>query len=60
MAKYTFLILTKDGNEKHFRLYKEYATINESLVRDSFNKNAVLAFIESHKIRRYDIKRLEI
>lgn len=59
-TKYTFIILTKNGNERHFRLYSDFSTINEKLVRDSFNKNAVLAFMESHKIRRYDIKWLEI
>lgn len=59
-TKYTFIILTKDGNERHFRLYSDFGTVTEKLIRDSFNKNAVLAFMESHKIRRYETKIKEI
>lgn len=57
-AKYTFIIITRNEQEKHFRLFKEYATINESLVRDSFNKNAVLEYAREHKIK-YETKIIE-
>ena len=59
-SKYTFIIITRNGQEKHFRLYTDFGTINEKLIRDSFNKNIILAFLESHKIRKYDIKWKEI
>lgn len=59
-SKYTFLIITRNAQEKHFRLFTDFGTVDEKLVRDSFNKNVILAFLESHKIKKYDIKWKEI
>lgn len=57
-VKYTFIYITRNGEKKHFRLFKEYGTINESLVRDSFNENVVLEYAREHKIK-YETKTIE-
>ena len=58
MKKYTMVITTKDGVEIYGRLYQNYKTCDEIIIRDSFNLNALRAYAEAHKIR-YNVVTIE-
>ena len=58
MKKHTMEIFTRNGAEIYGRLYQNYKTCDEVLIRDSFNLNALRAYADNHKIR-YNVVTIE-
>lgn len=51
MKKYSMIQFVRAGVVKYARLVKNYNLVDEQLIKDSFNVNAVAKYATEHKIK---------
>ena len=51
MKKYSMIQFVRGGVAKYARLVKNYNLVDEQLIKDSFNVNAVVKYATEHKIK---------